>query len=89
MNKIYIPNNENNIKEGSYSLSAICELLKDNMNNSTAIFYIVDQIEEELLSEIFDSDLRKEDTYKEKVDLKLKELKRSYAWLYYNKLEGQ
>tara|TARA_R100000664_G_C2693860_1_gene96890 strand:+ start:37 stop:282 length:246 start_codon:yes stop_codon:yes gene_type:complete len=81
MNKIYIPNNENNIKEGSYSLSAICELLKDNMNNSTAIFYIVDQIEEELLSE--------KDTYKEKVDLKLKELKRSYAWLYYNKLEGQ
>ena len=81
MNKIYIPNNENNIKEGSYSLSAICELLKDNMNNSTAIFYIVDQIEEELSSE--------KDTYKEKVDLKLKELKRSYAWLYYNKLEGQ
>ena len=81
MNKIYIPNNENNIKEGSYSLSAICELLKDNMNNSTAIFYIVDQIEEELLSE--------KDTYKEKVDLKLKELKRSYAWLYYNKLEDQ
>lgn len=30
-----------------------------------------------------------DEKYKKKIDKKLKELKRSYAWLYYNKLEGQ
>lgn len=27
--------------------------------------------------------------YKKKIDFKLKELNRTYAWLYYNKLEGE
>ena len=33
--------------------------------------------------------MKNEEYYKRKIDQKLKELKRSYAWLYYNKLEGE
>ena len=37
----------------------------------------------------FDNAKKTEEYYKRKIDQKLKELKWSYAWLYYNKLEGE
>ena len=48
MNRVYIPENGNGIKEGFYSINDICELLKDNLDNPTRIFYIADMIQEEL-----------------------------------------
>lgn len=38
---------------------------------------------------LIDKDFKNDDYYKNKIDQKLKNLGRSYAWLYYNKLEGQ
>ena len=41
---IHIPKNGNRIKEGFYNMRKISELLMDNIDNPTGIYYIADCI---------------------------------------------
>jgi hypothetical protein len=45
MKKIYIPENGNGLDEGYYTIDEIVDLLKDNCDNATRVFYIADRIE--------------------------------------------